>query len=188
MKDFNIVTYYQSLNYGAVLQAFGLQEFLRAQGWEADIFDFYPPASGKVPGIKGKILQLLTRPYGKELALRRSRFQEFRENRLRLSRDMDCRVFLAGSDQVWSTGGSMNPMLFLQYTDRDCLKASYAASMGNPVVAPEKQALFERYIKGFDAVSVRETNARDLISRFYPGPVRVHMDPAALHPREFWQC
>ena len=37
-----VITFHRALNYGAVLQAYALQTFLNAQGYESSLIDYFP--------------------------------------------------------------------------------------------------------------------------------------------------
>ena len=59
-----IFTFHRASNYGAVLQAYALQEYLSSQGYETCVVDYVPPVMGKlfcsmkVKGIYSKLKRL----------------------------------------------------------------------------------------------------------------------------------
>ena len=144
MNDFNTITYHTARNYGAVLQAFGLQAFLRELGYSTAIFDFRPPYVQRRVGMRAKAVSLLQGLHKSDFEEQRELFAKFSADHLPLTTERSCRVFLTGSDQVWNPSGSMNPMFFLQFAEEGCLRASYAASMGKAFVPDEKRDLFSR--------------------------------------------
>ena len=62
--DFNIVTFHTAFNYGAVLQALALQEFIKEIGYSAGVYNYNLHTSIGV-GFKGRIYKLLRKlnPY-----------------------------------------------------------------------------------------------------------------------------
>lgn len=185
--DFNIVTFHTAYNQGAVLQTLALQEFIKQRGFSVGVYDYRPPYGNPFPGIKGKILKFLRKLNEKDYLLKEERFNEFVNSNLNLNLEMDSKIFLSGSDQVWNPTGSMNPIYFLQFVGDKSLRASYAASMGTSRIPEEKKKLFKQYIQRFDMVSVRESDVKDCISDFYNGDISVNVDPTLLMNAEFWR-
>ena len=187
MNDFQIITYHRTKNYGAALQTFALQSFIRQLGHSCAVYDYRPPVASKPAGLRGKATAMLQGLHRSEFRAQKALFEQFFEEHLELTTERSCRVFLTGSDQVWNTAGAMGPMFYLQFVGDECLRASYAASMGKAAVPELKRALFSRYINNLDAVSVRESDVQDLLKDIYSGEVLVHCDPTLLHDKAFWR-
>lgn len=185
--DFNIVTFHSAFNHGAVLQTVALQEFIKELGYSVGVYDYRPSIIKPFSGVKGKFFKALRKANEKEYTEKENRFREFMENNLDLNLEMDSKIYLSGSDQVWNPTGSMNPMYFLRFVCDKSLRASYAASMGASKVPKEKEELFKRYINRFDKVSVREADVKDCVSKFYPGEISVNVDPTLLIKADFWR-
>lgn len=185
--DFNIVTFHTAYNQGAVLQTFALQEFIKEQGYSVGVYDYRPPYVNPFPGTKGKIFKALRKIHEKEYQLKEDRFLEFINTNLNLNLDMDSKIFLSGSDQVWNPTGSMNPIYFLQFVGDNSVRASYAASMGISKVPEIKKELFKRYIDRFDCVSVREEDVKTCLQDYYNGKITVNIDPTLLLKADFWR-
>lgn len=190
MKDFNIITYHRSVNFGAVLQTFALQEFIRTLGFDVGIFDYRKPNVTNVNyTVRAKISGLLDTVVNNDSVRQeqKQKFEMFRTKYLNLNYSTDSRVFISGSDQVWNTGESFDSMYFLQFLDSSVYKASYAASMGKVFVADSKKELVKKYIDDFDAVSVREDGLRDYLSEAFSKEAIVHSDPTLLHDMSFYE-
>lgn len=185
--DFNIVTFHTAYNQGAVLQTLALQEFIKGHGYSVGVYDYRPPYINPYIGVKGRINKLLRKINEKEYLEKELRFQEFVNSNLNLNMDMNSKVYLSGSDQVWNPTGSMNPIYFLQFVGDDSLRASYAASMGTCKVPEIKKELFKKYICRFDRISVREREVKECISEFYNGEISVNVDPTLLMDSTFWR-
>lgn len=184
--DINIVTFHTALNAGAVLQAQALQDFIETIGLSAGVYDYRPPIVVGGTGFKGiinKSIRLLNKR-GFETSI--YRFRDYEMKSLHLNHNLEVPIFISGSDQVWNATGNMNPMFFLRFLDKSIYKASYAASMGKTTVPEEKKTVFASYINEFDSISVRENDAKDLLSRFTEKDIAVHIDPTLLMDKEYW--
>ena len=146
MKKIGILTFHWATNYGAVLQAYALQNYLSLAGFDTEVIDYRP---GRVLFIQ-QITHLKNRSYHrKERALR-----QFRK-KLRLSPEtiywssklktiLDKYDYvIAGSDQVWNPsftlGAEGKPTLsyFFPECPLDTKRISYAASFGVEKVCEE---------------------------------------------------
>ncbi len=184
--DFNIVTFHRAHNYGAVLQAYALQEFIKSAGYTAGVYDYAPVASPAGGGIKGKILKLVKKSNRKANQIKAEKYKSFVEDNLNLNKDLDSDIYVSGSDQVWNAFGKMDSAYFLRFVKNDAMKISYAASMGVDRVPEERKALFKKYIDCFDRISVREEGAKECLNQLCEKDISVHLDPTLLMDEEFW--
>lgn len=185
--DFNIITFHRALNHGAVLQTYALQTYLEQLGFSAGVYDYSPSAGKRYAGIKGRLFKLLRDIDLKDYMEKEKHFSDFVENKLHTNDNEQPKVFLAGSDQIWNTGASLNPMYFLQFVAPDVIKASYAASMGSSEIAEENIARVRRYLESFDCISVRENGVKESLSRLTNKTINVNIDPTFLLPKESWR-
>mgnify|MGYP003291937789 CR=1 FL=1 len=104
---------------------------------------------------------------------------------------------IVGSDQVWRreytwgylTDQSKADNVFLAFTRHwRCLRIAYAASFGVDYweYSDPETTVLQQLIRQFDAISVREDSAIDLIHRYLDAsfPVEHVLDPTMLIPRE----
>ncbi len=192
-----ILTFHCAHNYGAVLQTYALQQYLKSIGHEVYVLDYRPDflTRGYKPSLSlsfsGKSLkrflnnfytQLLT---GRYLRKRYSNFSNFINNRLNLKKynseltDIDY-IFL-GSDQIWSpeiTGKKFDDNYFAY--NANCKIVSYAASSNKTSFTPEEQGYLKRMFKRFFAISVREESLRAIIQECSTIPVKCVLDPTFL--------
>ena len=180
---FNIVTFHDAINHGAVLQAYALQCFIEKLGYAAGIFDYRSPGT---ESLKGKLIHLSRLAHRKAYAEKEEKFQAFSREALKLNLEKNAAVFIAGSDQVWNPEGCMDPAYFLRIFPEDSVKASYAASLGVSRIPEEKKAEFGQLLSAFDAVSVREASAKEELESLCTGEIEVHVDPVLLFDRNFW--
>lgn len=197
-----IFTYHRSRNYGAVLQAYGLQEYLVRQGHEVYIMDI---PDYRVNGnfrerlrnglkkysslmyIKYKIKKLFTC----YIRIKRKLiFRDFVEKNLKLRKidvsrvDYVFDVFIYGSDQIWNpiiTNGIAPILLGAVPAAVGKRLVVYAGSVGhNENLAPKDIEILQKEIKRFDFVSVRERTLKKIIGGSFNGDIPVVLDPVLL--------
>ncbi len=183
--DFNIVTFHTAYNFGAVLQAYALQKFIEDLNYSAGIYDYKPPFLGNA-SFKQKLLSLVKLIHKNDYKSQENRFDAFRARYLNLNLERDSKIFISGSDQVWNPNGIMNPIFFLNFVGDNSFRASYAASIGASSIPPWRIDLFKEYVNRFDAVSVREEDAKNCIEPLYDGHISVNLDPTLLHSADKW--
>ncbi|MEZ3506028.1 MAG: polysaccharide pyruvyl transferase family protein [Lachnospiraceae bacterium] len=215
MNDVGILTFHCSDNYGAMLQAYGLKEYLKQKNVKAEIVRYEPPyMTGRhwwipyipVGGLTG-ILYYGLRSWKRNLRLgktffeKRANMERFRkeylteENRKKLYWDMQLKqlsyqYYVVGSDQIW------NPSITcgLRKAYFGCFKnpykkkvIAYAASLGSAVLPSKYDKQFGKLIKYVDAISVREKVSVPYVKQFYDGPVSDVLDPVFLLEAKAWK-
>jgi hypothetical protein len=187
-----IVTFSAAYNYGAALQCRCLQEVLSGLGLDAYVVDYRPayltepykilkPYYCKKPAI---LFQLPFRFWG---ARRRDRaFRRFQKAMPRVScgtGGLDAVFF--GSDQIWNPRicKGMDPVFFAGTeafaTTRN---VSYAASDGSVKLSPLEAAEYQRFLKNFYRLGVREESLRERLAGWGFSSV-VTLDPVLLAGR-----
>lgn len=168
-----ILTFHCAANYGAILQAYALQETLKSLGHEVYILDYRPkfllypyrPFVFRKNLFKQNPLKEFIRAFA-YLPIRikrKKKFNEFTNNYLNLLsfdqyKNLD--AIIIGSDQVWGTlnFGDIDDTYFLNFDIPDSiLKISYAASAGS--IGKFEKNLTQTHkdlLKKFDQISVRE--------------------------------
>lgn len=76
-------------------------------------------------------------------------------------------VFICGSDQIWNPIG-WQPTLFLNFVPNNKVKISYAASIARDKLSKDQYDFIRKYVKDFDAISVREKNSAEMLNQMYP--------------------
>lgn len=202
-KKIGIVTFHRALSYGAVLQAYALQNFLLDNGIDNEIIDYscnymiehYQKIFRKVPGNKLRSFawNVLT---AKNVLREKKTASSFVNRRLKLSRpytaDTICEAqsryaaFIAGSDQVWSpTCVGFDPVYFLRFAKAE-QKFSYAASIACPKIPKELQKDYKDRLSDFQALSLREKSGAEQAHALTGKETQVHMDPTLLFNRKQW--
>ena len=181
--DFNILTFHRAYNYGAVLQAFALQEFISNMGYSCGVYDYIAPSENRPAGVKGKILQAAQNLNKKDCAVREAKYREFAETVLHLN----SKIYVSGSDQVWNPCGDFDSHYFLQFAPTESLRISYAASMGEGRIPEDRVETLVKYVSGFDMISVREAYDKERLMELCDKDIHIHVDPSMLHNKTFWR-
>lgn len=183
--DVNIITFHKEYNYGAMLQAYALQEFITQLGYNVGVYD-YVRQKNTVTSVKQRLITFLARLNKKDCQIRESNYMNFSQSYLKLNNDSTREAFVTGSDQVWNPCGDMDQHYFLTFISPTSKKISYAASLGVKEIPQEKKAEFKKLISDFDAISVREEQAKECVSELFEKKIHVNVDPTLLHNRDFW--
>ncbi|MBU3093650.1 polysaccharide pyruvyl transferase family protein [Clostridium sp. CF011] len=199
----SILTMHFAENYGAQLQAYGLQTYLQSIGYNVEILDFRPSkliTDYKMVNFKSfkKIISdcLRLRTRKKQV----HKFKDFMNRYLNLSSEQyddtlskktfinTSDIFICGSDQIWNlplTGYSYQ--YFLDFIDeKKHKKISYAASFGDSIQEKDKESM-ESYLGTFDAVSVRENSSMNIISTITNKDCLCVLDPVFLLNSDHWR-
>jgi hypothetical protein len=200
-----ILTFHSAHNYGATLQAYGLQEYLKSLGHEVYIIDYRPdyivkcyPRDSHRSWLSKNPMMCLRRlwmyiRYSKIRHLRWDNFNKFINNQLSLSsyvQGMDCHEYDAvffGSDQVWSpyhTGGQYDE-IFFGYGFR-CKSISYAPSCSQSDLTVEQRNRLATLLESMTSISVREQKFKDILSPLTTKSITVVVDPSLLAGRDVY--
>lgn len=210
-----ILTFHCSDNYGAMLQAYGLKQYLRSHGIRAEIVPYEPPyMTGRhwwipyIPiGDKSKWIRFAKsgwkshRQIGSDFFRLRKNMKNFRKRYLlskgqrrlffpcQLKR-LSYQVYIVGSDQIWNpdiTCGLRKEYFGVFENKKKQKVIAYAASLGGASLSGQYDDGFSEYINHLDAVSAREEAAVPYINRFYKKKVTAVLDPVFFLGREEWE-
>ena len=192
-------------NYGGILQAYALQLAIEELGHESIFIDVKRDPIGirkraisqAKRWVKAKFLSRLNRPYypnEKEVKNISSNTRAFVENKIKpssghiklsmvpkFSKRLD--AIVVGSDQVWRPEYCPDLKLyFLGFEKKRLRKISYAASLGTDDwrFDPKETADCGKLLRKFDAVSVREKSAINLIKNNMQVDAMQLCDPTML--------
>ncbi len=202
-----ILTFHESGNYGAVLQAYALNKTINEHGNECEIIDYRCNAISIHHRIENA-----TAPKKNPAAWIRSRIaSSFYRTRAALFDTFlreECKCssrkynvtnimesnhvydsFVSGSDQIFNlklTGGDRT--YFLGFVDTDKKKIAYAASCGKYISEIGKDAQAVEMIQSFDGVSCRESQLSELLMTQFGIPSSVVPDPSFLLTSDQWKA
>lgn len=195
------VTFHHTTNYGAVLQAYALQQHILSLGHENVILETKLGSKKKKKKLTIRQLYLnylswLRREESHRLS---GYFSDFHKNRMRLTRpyvsmtdlrdnppDVDC--LITGSDQVWNfaTVPSMLDSRLLRFGDESSIRFSYAASMEELCLSEKQKELLKDSLSRYKGISVREQSAKEYIESFTPYNCQRVLDPVFLLSKDDW--
>lgn len=194
-----ILTYHFANNYGAILQAFAMQEVITSFGIESEIINFIDSKqesnnslfeSNK--SIKNIIRNIVRLPHLKKRKARLSKFNKFRIKYLNISKIRydnlhilikECSnnydMLIVGSDQVWNPNTQDFSDVYFKISDIKIPVITYAASIGN--ACADNLFSYIQYIKQFRHISLREQSGNKIIKELdkYVNVENV-MDPTLL--------
>ncbi|MEL6500390.1 MAG: polysaccharide pyruvyl transferase family protein [Cyanobacteria bacterium J06623_1] len=183
MYKIGILTYHYSVNYGAVLQAYGLYQFLSDRGYEVEFID-YRPYQARNSNLKYLFFrgQRLINPLLLWSGLQKlQKFQRFWRSQIKLSQrtyydreelqaaNWDYDAVITGSDEIWNIDNSMleygkDRSFFLDFLDgKEVAKLSYAASFGGTVKLGKLQEQIYHLFADFKTILVRDGNSQKLV-------------------------
>ena len=190
--DLGVVTFFDANNYGAALQTFALQEFLKNNKITSCVLNVQWKEPEKINSIRGFLYYLKNKKHIKDKKQKFDNFirtytnlsNPFTSNNIKKANDL-CSRFIVGSDQVWNSQWNYNRNVFyLTFADK---RFSYAASFGSVENINKYRIplIFDDLIK-FNYVSVREKSAKDFLSKLGIES-QVHIDPTFLLTTKEWE-
>lgn len=211
MKKIGIITFHKAHNYGAMLQAYALQEILKKMGNETYIIDYrdedvlnnYYLLKIKVKGespkkiIKTAIKNVIF--LNKRYKRYRS-FEKFIKKYYNLSRKYNSEkelknnypiydIYITGSDQVWNTNitKGLKDAYTLDFGDVSTKRISYAASIGNSIIDEKYKNEYIEKLSKLNKISVREKSAKESLEKILNKEIEVVLDPTMLLTGEEWE-
>ncbi len=209
-----ILTFHRAHNYGAVLQAYALRTYLRQRGLEAHLIDYWPEyRKGQYDlldrsflssnaSLSAKLKRLL-----RQLAYLPFKYQRHRKFSWFIRNDLGVNgnsmiergedipdqydVVITGSDQVWRHISSarfdgFDAVYWGRYpVGARGKKITYAASMGVLNYAGH-ESFIRQQLAEFDAVSVRESELKEVVDQLSERPVKQVIDPVFLLNEDDW--
>lgn len=195
-----IITCHRAFNYGAVLQTYALQKFLKNHGYEVEVIDYTPQYIRKSynKSILKRIIRPLLRSYdfkksnqvfgsflNQEVNLTEKRYYSYEELE---ENPPDCDAYIAGSDQIWNCNieNGKDDAFFLKFVPNNKIKISYAASISMDEIPQNQKNRFKENLKDFNHISVREQTAVKLLREIGIVNVEKVLDPVYLLDVDEW--
>lgn len=197
MVKVGILTFHYAHNYGAMLQAYALESYLKDCGHDASIINYVPDYMRIKYFQMSKLamLALLKRSVIKSYFKQKDnivKFNAFEKEYLgikpndivkkkKLSKEADKFDYIIfGSDQIWNTNITFGDMsYFCDFTTPDKAIA-YAASCGDALQRKEFEDAITSYASRYKAISVRESNACESLRAKFNLEVEQVLDPVFL--------
>lgn len=213
MKKVGIATYIKGHNYGSVLQALALQDFIDERGYDAWIIDFLDmhlmhnkfmrllvlakssTCFLKNPGLFIKFIKerkLSTKKIVETPNFINGIFKNFHKNNLKYDSsnyfvNRNFAAFVCGSDQVWKlTVPGLHAFFFLQFAPPQ-KRVAYAPSFGCDYLPKYNKARLSSYLQSFAYISVREKSGQELLKRELGLDIPQVLDPVLMVGKNYWQ-
>lgn len=205
-----VLTFHRAINYGAVLQAYALQEVLHKLGHEVTIIDYRQPRvertdrkpfgkNDKIDLLKGFHLRSWWQyDENKERTIaRRQRFDDFLKKYFVLSEPCTkdnipaLDAYIVGSDQVWNSVicDGLDPVYWGDFSRPvNSNLISYAASTSVKDLEKQEPKQIQRLLQNFDHISVREDATGIYINNSFNIPSKAFtvLDPTLLADESIW--
>ena len=206
-KEVGILTFQDTVNYGAVLQEYALQRYINKKyGNIAEVINYKNTKLEEVERpikllqqrtIKGVIKYLVCHNHQIN---KWKKFDEFKNNYIYLSQKVYDKTnikdlnnvynkFIVGSDQVWNTQLTGNDYTYyLDFIQDSYKKNSYAASFGYSELPEEVKDNVINLLKKFHTLNVREKQGKEIITKeIKDKEVNIVIDPTFLLDKEEWE-
>ena len=204
-----LLSFHNAYNYGAALQAYGLQCAVEQLGVECEYIDYVnehrknaynmvfqlktaiknrdPIRAAKVfigipfIGIRGKAFDSF---YSNNLKKTDRAFHTSKEAEL-LNEQYD--RFVVGSDQVWNPENNGNDMAFLlDFVKDSSKKISYSSSFGTSDIPDALKDQYQHYLSDFSSIAVRESQGVELVYSLAGMKALLVLDPVFLAGKSKW--
>jgi len=205
-----LVTIHKANNYGALLQAYALQEVLKSFG-EVDLVDYdneylsvtlnpvrFVWTFHGLLGMGKDLCRLFPRyrlvnKFKKFMSERFAMTPAYKQPELLANKLAGYDCYVVGSDQVWnpacvSLKALLDPVYFLEFAPEGARKISYASSVGGYVYSDQEEVEVKKYLHSFSAVSVREKNTQQYLTNLGIKEVEHVLDPTLLLDMGQWEA
>lgn len=209
-KKIAAITFHSSYNYGSVLQAYALQEFVKKEFGK--YFDY------KIINLRtDRQKEFYKRPYGyydcrslarkclfvgfkNKILGKKYKFEKFINNSLNITSEysdvyeiekakLKFDYYISGSDQIWNYAIlDFDWSFFLEFCEKG-KKISYAASFGpKPLELDEAtKNRLEKDLSEYENISVREVGSAEKVKQIMDMDIaEIHVDPTLLLDKKDW--
>ena len=198
-----VMTIHNIKNYGSLLQAYAAVTILTRLRHVVEVIDF--SMTPKNMSIVGKLLwggnRVALWIFGihHQVKVADAEFKSFMVKNIplspcfagkqaltKLSKTYDCVV--AGSDQIWHPRCIDTDLSFLlNFVSPPLKKISFSSSFGVKNLSEKQSKIYARELKTFDAISVREKSAQELVRILTGRNAFVILDPTLLLSGDEWR-
>jgi len=201
-----ILTFHRATNYGAVLQAYALQEYIESLGHSVSVIDYSPHTIGSLffslknisvyKKFKRIVASIIYSPRLLIRLPRRKVFQVFINNKLNLSKRINSLdelsdeydYYVIGSDQVWNTEltGGYDKIYWGEFSlNSKVRKIAYAVSASENIEQTFMDARCFTALSNFYKIGVREHQLYNIIKGKTDREIVKVQDPTILAGKYF---
>lgn len=204
MTKIGIITYHNTTNYGALLQAFALQSKLKELGTDTEIINYHcknieDREYFTFPKLEKNILKYLMRirDYYR-VSKKRKIMNQFVNKYMSISKEEYTRntikesnkvydKFVVGSDMVFELGINGGDMTYYLDFAKPKKRYSYAASLGVDKIEDKYVDKCIKELEKFEHISIREEQGKKYFSKLLKNKVYQDVDPTLLYDGNFWK-
>ena len=204
-----LLSFHNAYNYGAALQAYGLQCAVKQLGIDCEYINYQNAFRQHAYDMKWQFSQAVANkkvisaaksfvgiPF---MAKRAKKFEEFYSKYLCVSERIyttseEAKVtnniydkFIVGSDQVWNFSNNGRDAAFLlDFVTDDSKKISYSSSFGVSSIPEELQGIYGKYLRSFYRLATRESIGTEIVEQMAGRQAHLVLDPVFLAGKEEW--
>lgn len=182
MKKVAILTFYDELNYGAVLQTYALCKILKKNEYSPFLINRPLPK----PKRKNPLYKLMEFKFWlfRLFFLPKTTKIKYRNNTDFEKYPINSDFFIVGSDQVWNRNLTNDAFydFFLWFTPSKSVTLSYGASFGSEkwLYNESETVCLKKLLNRFNFISVREESAQKLLKEKFNIEASIVLDPTLL--------
>lgn len=190
------ITFHWANNYGAVLQTYALQKFLKNNKIDTEVINYVPSKLYFREVLRDYVRR------NKNNIQKRKYINTFINNEVALSKkkygkyknlcSTEYNAVITGSDQIWNewflfnSEKAPNLSYYLGFCKENCKRISYAASFGTERLKLDTVNTVKPQLEKFAGISVRENTGKQIIEDLGLKAVRV-CDPTLLLERDIYE-
>lgn len=207
-----MLSFHESLSFGATLQCFALQKVVRDMGYDPEFIDFQRKKCAEFKSLKTQpstkerlkqhvirlILGIQNIIQSKNNKRVDSAFEDFKKENIKIGHKsfgsideiykekFDYNAFITGSDQVWNPFNSILEVYGLGFVPEDVNTIAYAASMGVSKIPDDRKDDMNNALQKIRYISCREYEGAEELSQLLSRDVINVLDPTLLLCKEEW--
>lgn len=205
-----ILTFQNSNNFGAILQAYALEKKIEEYEKQCTIINYISPTKkgwyqpfnfSAKKGLKHNIKQILKIPNYRFIKEKNRRADRFKATKMNIGETIflgksnglekyldNFDIIFVGSDQVWNyKNTSFDKVYFLDFDNLNAKRVSYAASFGMSSIPKNIEEEIKELLSGFQSISVREESGKKMIDSLIDIEAKITLDPTLLHNKVAWE-
>lgn len=202
MKKIGLLTFHFPINYGAVLQTYGLYTYLKKKGLNVTIINYYSDRHAdrynfyhRPKSIKNLLYYVVKTWFLYNHISKKKKFDHFRNKHFKLTKrykstseiPFNWEFVLTGSDQVFNINHADRITYFQPFKKKaNQIKAAYAPSFGIHNLNEEIKEKISHLVNDFDFISCRESLGAEFLSEIKGKKVEHVLDPVFLLDVQEW--
>ena len=196
-KKIGIITFHRTINFGSMLQTYGLYRAVEKLGYHVEIIDY------RCNALELREYFVINKKSIKEIlkfflvSKRRNNFKKFLKEHMLLSQPFktfeeisnkgNYDISISGSDILWGREiTNSDYTYFLNFGNKDMKRITYASSVGN-VELWDGDEQISKYLKQINSISFREKQGHDWLKQKFNLDSKVVSDPTMLLTPDEWK-